>query len=352
MTVKQITTQPVQVCFQPAYGRPAHPHLLANLDLLTVIRFSELPQVDAGSDQIPPLGTIVIDGDRDVWAATLAGTAQLQVTKRATQWTASPAQIAAQIALSGVPLLSKSTLSTNTGATSIGGGGTQQQIGPLAMGQTGYEIFVSVTATSGLAQPFLSVLMQWSDSATGLLVAEEQWWLAGAFPSAQQYTGTGPTKGDTLLITVTNDAPSGMTYDIALAQNSRAYARDDWRQITNNAVPNNTAGNTDAPGNFLFEASPNVAAGNTLMRIVPLYAGRVTLHADSTQPFDITIGTNDQTPGIINVNFYEGHVTAAGGGFLNDQLDLPRSVCGINLTNNGGSAAQIFATLVISEQLP
>jgi hypothetical protein len=96
--IKLITTDVRQVIFKPAYSRAPQPQLLANLDLASTIYYSDDPTVGAFSDQLPPLGVVIVDGLRDFWAATLAGTAKLQVTPHATYWSPSPAQIAEQIA--------------------------------------------------------------------------------------------------------------------------------------------------------------------------------------------------------------------------------------------------------------
>jgi len=57
---------------------------------------------DATVHILDPLGTVALDGKADVWAITAAGTAVVQATPGATGPTASPAQIAEQIALKGI----------------------------------------------------------------------------------------------------------------------------------------------------------------------------------------------------------------------------------------------------------
>lgn len=79
------------------------PVLLVNLDRATTIYLDNVRGVSQFSTALPPLGTLAVDGSRPWYAATLTGqSATLQAVPGGTQWSASPAQIAEQIALTGI----------------------------------------------------------------------------------------------------------------------------------------------------------------------------------------------------------------------------------------------------------
>lgn len=84
-------------------NEPGRPLLLANMDTAAVIYLDTSRSVSAYSTQLPPLGTLAVDGQRPWYAATVAGQeAVLQVIPGGTQWSPSPSQIAEQIALTGI----------------------------------------------------------------------------------------------------------------------------------------------------------------------------------------------------------------------------------------------------------
>ena len=84
-------------------NEPGRPLLLANMDTAVAIYLDASRSVSTYSMQLPPLGTLAVDGQRPWYAATAAGQeAVLQVIPGGTQWSPSPAQIAEQIALTGI----------------------------------------------------------------------------------------------------------------------------------------------------------------------------------------------------------------------------------------------------------
>lgn len=349
-------TDPVLLYGRPAYHRPAKRLLIANTDLVNPIYYDDQLSITAGSSQIPPLGAVAFDGETDIYGSTLSpGTVVVaDIVRGGLQWGPSPAQTAAQIAISGVPLLSKPTLVKLQPGATIPASGTATPISGQQITQTGYEIAVTLLIGSAATVPGARVTLTWSDSVSGQTVSTENWYLAAASgASPQQYTGTGPTKGDTLTLTITNlDSAVALTYSLTLTQNSRQYARDDWRQPTVFPVPGQTAASYDQPSNLLFSSNPLISSGLAVQRWIPLYAGDVT--------FTVINGPNANSQlsllafldsALTLSNFWTSPLIAANG-ILNAKITLPRQSCLAFIANGTGASANIAVTGVISEQLP
>lgn len=371
--------------------------MLINLDLTNNVYIDDNMGVNPqnpSTASIPPLGSLSFsapdEGERSlvIYGKTLTNqTANIQVVLKGNQWAPSPAQVAAQInalglmkdttgvtingtlgvpaqtvdvtttlpanvAVTGVPLLSKATLVKNQGSHVIGANVTFN-LGPFSINQIGYDIGLTLQANAASLFPFMSIVLQWTDSTTGFLVEEQKWVLAGGNAIQQLYIGHGPTCGDTLNIAFHNqDTVNSQTFTMGISQTSRVYQRHDWRQETQNQVPNFVLPNMDQSANWLCQTAPNVNAAGAQVRILPLYAGRVHLWATSGLPFDVVVTAVD---GDINaapagIQIWENKIAAAGGGIMTDSFDLPRCSCTIQLINNGGVATQIGANVIISEQ--
>jgi len=89
---------------QPAFPAvPGREALCINLDLANPVYISQGKNPGPSDDQIPPLGSVVLDTDVPWFVSTAAPvTCKLQVMLGARGWSPSPAQIAAQIALVGI----------------------------------------------------------------------------------------------------------------------------------------------------------------------------------------------------------------------------------------------------------
>lgn len=338
------------------------------------------------STLLDPLGSQAFDGKQDLYITAVTGQPQIQVIPGGTQWAPSPAQVAAQIntlglmkdttgqtinttaggtttavngvplgiSNTGVPLLNKANNLLNSGAIGIGSGGGTHVFGPVSVTQIGYEFFINVLdSAAGNTNPFVQIDMSWTDSATGQVVAQERWTLASGVSSGsgQPYFGTGPSKGDTLTITATNNGTTQVTVQVALNQHSRIYQRDDWRNITPSGGVNGfTNPNGDPAGSILAAFSFNINAATTATRLIPLYAGLVTwsINPTTASTFQMSIHTQDQSGGLANSSIFFDGVTSTGGD--KGMLTLPRSVCTLQINNNGGANATFTGGFVIQEQ--
>lgn len=158
-----------------------------------------------------------------------------------------PQAHADQIAVTGVPLLTKSTLLANTVYTNLAAGASNGTVG-LPVTQTGYEIILNPKFAAGTTNPFIEVQLQWVDSGTGLQVASDSFYLPGSeAPSGLAVFGRGPTKGNQLFVTVTNlSSNNPVTTALTVLQNSRVYASDVWR-FQNSSVNNQTVAGFTLP---------------------------------------------------------------------------------------------------------
>jgi len=263
-----------------------------------------------------------------------------------------PTAHATAIYSQGVPLYSKSTKLASAGVTSLGASGAVTLYnGPVS--QIGYELALLLQSSASSLYPLWTLQLSWSDSVTGYETAREQYNFTGAATANyQKYLGTGPTKGDTVNITLTNqDTAHSGNYQFTFAANSRVYVADRFQQPSYFTVPNFTSGSADPSAGFIVQTAPSILAANQATRLLPFYTGLVRIWAISGLAFDVLINALDPAVSTAPAgnSIYEGSVTASGGGFIANQLALPRSQCCIILTNNGGSTATIGATLTTAE---
>lgn len=346
------------VSFEHVVNAGQGPVLLVNRSSTATIVLSDAEGFDQAGNSVivlDPAGSQAVDGETDLWASCLAaGTTAILNAVPGGLSQFSPALVAAQIAATGVPLLSKATTVFNQASQSVAGGTTFTVPGsPFAVSQIGYEVFVSVQASAGASAPFAQIQMTWSDSVSGNVVAQETWWLAGAAPPLfNKFSGTGPTKGNQLTVTITNpDATHALQVAMTVLQVSRVFVRDDWRQITYNTPPGFTAGIVDQQAGFLLSTAPTIGAGSAATRIIPLYAGRVKLWATGPVAYDLTINAIDPNISAAPAGnqIYEANITAAGGAKITDYVALPRCTCTIAIQNNGATGQQFGANLIIEE---
>jgi hypothetical protein len=321
---------------------------------------------------IPPLGAAVIDTSSLSYIVAPAAGMTAQLIPGAAQWTPSPAQVAAQIsalglakdstvsavetavngvpagiAVAGVPLLTAAT-AASTGSGTIASAAT---LAPAAftVAQIGYEFVVNLTIPAAATIPYAQAVLSWSDSATGLITGQEEWWLA-AGTSMQQFIIRGPSKGDTLTLTIKNfDPAQSMTYSYAVLTVSRIYTRDTGLQLSYAGVPANTNGNGDPRSNQLMTAGPTIAMGLTDTRILPLFSGLVNICCQSgVQPGVFTIVNIANQGPVALADVWSA--TVAANGVLNSSLSLPRSNCYVAI-ENAGTASSGYEVTVTAQEL-
>lgn len=204
-----------------------------------------------------------------------------------------------QIASTGVPLLTGSTLLNNS-SNSIPASGNKT-LGPFAVSQIGYELVASCLMANAATNPYVTIELSWIDAGTGVQVATDSFsTICGAASLAfLPTTARGPSKADQLSVTIfNNDTVQSATVDIVLVQNSRIYPRDDFfwvSQYPNTLlVPAFTLAKQVPDENCLgIMSNVTIAASSSVTNIFGIYDG----------PVIVGISMHAGTLANINVNF-------------------------------------------------
>jgi hypothetical protein len=359
MAILQLGNQPVVVG-----GGDGQPFVLYNRDLVNSILIGFGPEIGGGAGANPnqynildPLGNIAFDGTDVVWGSTLVAnaTANIDCIESATNVGTSPVLAAEQISLAGIFQVVKESVVTMQASQPIAAS-TTITLGPWSVTQSGYEIaFEFQAGSTSAAMPFVSVDMQWSSSVTGQRVARERWFPSQGSGSEQFFYGTGPTKGDTLQIQITNQSTTGLTMGFFnLTQSSRTYARDDWRQDTQATVPGFTSGTYEQAGGILMSTAPTVGATSSTKRIMPLYSGLIGISfvppSGIASPGARFVVNNE---GAANTSSALAALTVAQtNDSVNSQIDqiyLPRAICSVTIFNDSSASGTFSWTAYIAE---
>lgn len=224
---------------------------------------------------IAPGTAYTFDGADDIWGIALNGSPQVNI---------SVGSLNTSSAFAGTNFVSPSTLigSGVKQVFAISGGGNQI-IPPTSLNQAGYELQVQLGINNASANPFLDMIMTWSDSVTGLVVSTEEWVLA-AGPNVNNniYMIKGPTKGDQLSMNLINlDGAHTLTATVTVAVNSRGWTRDKIYTLAFNNPPGFTSAGGRGFTNVIATLDNlSIGAGNSVSRILPIYAGDVWLWVD------------------------------------------------------------------------
>lgn len=376
MTITVVANVQAQRAWSGLAASGATTVLLVNNDILNPVYVGPTASTSAiASDAFPlgPLNTLALPANQDIWVATANGaTAQVFVLPDGTDWSPSPAQIAAQlntlglakdasvnalpsgVAATGVPLLTRSTLLNQQTSVSLTIGAVST-LGPFNVSQIGYEMILSSFQPTGVLS-FFKVELQWSDSVTGAITGFERWWLVpgSAIGSPHVINGIGPTKGDRLTVIITNHANStgSITYSYTLLQNSRVYAEDKWRTQGFSAAGQSGPGQ-DVVSNVLASVTSGLAAGAGLSRFLPLYNGTINLMVTSTSntnDCEVTLNDVADQSIITNPNFpiYDQFTNAQGN--LYALVGLPRAQLQLNITNHNAATKTVTAAMIMNEQ--
>lgn len=263
--------------------------------------------------------------------------------------------IASEISTTGAPLLALSTTPAlgNPGVQAFAVGQTRSY-GFMNMPQISYEISASISANAADTNPYMQVSLEWRDSATGLIVARENWYLAGPATVANTYSGTGRCKGDQLKVSVTwNGTNISGNCQFLISNTSRIYTRDSFQSVEGfNGIAGTTSATFDPDGGVLCSTNPNIGAGVSVTRSIALYSGTVRVTATAQNAFTGTVEI--RTTGQFNAQSLASDelllANIPSNGSVSVTLPLPRANCIIRLTNNGGAAMNITALVIISEQ--
>ena len=259
-----------------------------------------------------------------------------------------------RIANTGVPLTVLSQALAASTPINIVSPGTQN-LGPFSFNQIGYSVYISLTSSTANLIP-VKVTLTWSDSHLGgNPVGVEEWqFFPGASGVSNVVQGHGRTKGDTLNISVACMSGVGtVTGTISLAQNSRVYSRDDWRN--NTLVPSVGIGvaNPDLPNGILARGSPLIGTNNTSNFLLPLYCGLVQLLFGSTSLLaDAVYAISCPTlpAGVFAIPAQGVNAANKVGTPIPIPIYLPRSQCELAVTNTNAANQNVDFFITMAEQ--
>jgi hypothetical protein len=332
---------------------------------------------------------IPFDGTADVFACTNGPTVSLDYIENGSAWQPSPALSAQQIAAlglakdtsvnapaygpptagnvttdlpngiaaTGVPLLTGSTLVKNQGPVSQAPGATSNSA-TFGIKQIGYEILLTVFATGNFLS-FYHLTLTWFDSATTLQTGQEDYWFVpgtGSGVNAAIFYGTGPSKGDQLVITSAVPAGSSVnvTHQYVVLQNSRIWIEPNWETIQFNSA-GAIGTSADPTAGLLGGSSLSVGALTSSSRILPFFNGLVDIWANTGSgiadaDFQIVdYADTSVVPGGSAAPVWEAR-TNANGFLFASQVALPAGQCQMILTNNNASGRTLAFTVVASRQ--
>lgn len=361
-----VSGKPTQLC--PPTGQDSV--MVYNNDLTDVAYVGYANNLTPFNAQaVQPLTYVVMSGRRQLWGFCPVGTALLTVTPGGSYASASPAQIAQQILLSGVSLLANPQAVYNiTSPVSLPTNGTQQFITPVGSVTVngnpgvfignflGYEFdLVATCNTAEVAGTFSLVQVDFYENATDTVPIDSiRWWVAAATAGKTTY-GKGPMRGQYMQISMFNGTTSALSQSLTSMRwngSGRSYARDDWRDINSGNVT--TGGFKQTLGDMQQNqvAVDNLlgnAAGTTLNRLCNNFAGRIKLF------LNITGLTTKQC--LFQLLAPTGSGAQLDRVFLGDastqiyygEYVMPRTPMQLSFTNNSGVAATISYSLIAQD---
>lgn len=381
----QVTRQPVRI--QSLLVQSSEPFLLVNNDLTNSIFI--------GNDQstqpvpVPPLGSMGLGGsaNHDVWVSTggVTVTVTAYLLPAGTQWSPSPAQIAAQInALGlakdttvggtttavgattaavnatpnstaaliatgsaggtpgGVPMLRYTNGLGSGTAQTLAGAGTVALVTNAVVLQPGYEMSISCNIPAGVGTiPFASLVLSWIDATTGQTIRTAPYILTlGNGPTnAVPHYINGPCYGNRVSVQLTNlDPAQTMTFMWVLNQTSHVHLADNIIQPVYPVTAPITfswPGGTPALG-VLAMAKPSVGPSSTAFRLMAPYSGKVQVTVDNAGGLNAcNIGFVDPTGSLYsNIAAQGGLINSVpAAGFYTAEVALPRGAMLLEIRN-------------------
>lgn len=375
---------------------------LANQDLVNTVTIARRPnfaQNGSNTLSLPALGSVTVDGSKSIWALAPVNTTPILILPGGGQWAPAPSQVAASInalglmkdttgqainttaggtttavngtltgipnniATTGAPALSKSTLLTSGNNTVLAANGTLT-LSTFSLNQPSFEFFLQAQySTANGTNPYVYVVCNWFDSVTGLLIDKETFVTGvGNFSGNTIPTRIkGPSRGDQIQVKIYNlDPAQAIKFSYTLLVNSRfVFAEQiDWAvdDFENNiTLPGHTLA-TFLPDSRTLGTFTNtaLAASGTDSPVFPPHAGPAYINVWETgvsganmqvsvQPVPNTIyGTN--TPWLIR------DVMAAGNpNKLAANFNLPNGPVQVNI-QNGGSVAANYSVILVAGQ--
>lgn len=255
--------------------------------------------------------------------------------------------------IGGIPLLRyTNSLGFNTAGLAIAHSATTIIVNDALINQPGYEGLINVNFPAGAGTlPFVTLLMQWLDTASGLSVDTEQFILTGGNgpTNSLPFYISGPCRGDHVTISVMNNDPAQTaTITYAFNQNSHIYTHDRILQskyATTAPITFTNPNGVPTPG-VLFQAAPSTGPSATSSRLVCVWNGSLWLTMDNSGQANALALSLTDASGLLSGSTTSEvfSQTVAAGVRLMQECALPNGPMLLNIRNTGttGNIAPII----------
>jgi hypothetical protein len=361
-------------------------YMLVNPDIVNPIFIGN----DPGSQiiSVPPLGSVTLGTtNHDTWISTNGGNYSVAayLLPNGSNWTPSPAQVAAQINALGLATSANQNTQTANQATQIAatnatpnttaaliatgnpagipggapmmrytnnigfgaaqtlaGGATVTLVSNVLVNQPGYEMSFSSNIPSGAGtNPFASIVLTWVDIASGQTIRTAPYIVNlgnGPTQAIPNYIN-GPCYGNRVSVQLTNLEPAQtMTYTWTLNQTSHVHLTDNIIQpIYPTTAPITFSWPGGTPGlGVLCMSKPSIGPSTFLSRLLAPYSGKAQMTIDNGGGLNACwAGVVDPT-GVLysNIGSIGGiAVSVPAAGYATFEIALPRGPMMLRLAN-------------------
>lgn len=264
-----------------------------------------------------------------------------------------PAANALQIALAGVPLLTRSQVLYPLATVAVPPGEAPISA-VLPVSQIGYELFIAAQVPAAATVPFLTLKLVWSDSVTGQITASDHFTVpAATVAGAYSVAGRGPTKGDQVQVRANNlDPAQVIQVQAGLLQNSRIYAADQWQTLAANSknavIPGFTLPTMPDNAEILGTLNGAAVPANGMMAwLVPMGSARpavLVMNTSATAPANIRVDLFPVPAGEFGVSPPLGPGVPAAVDFLAEFI-APFAPMMLRVTNSQATAITVSMTI-------
>ena len=277
---------------------------------------------------------------------------------------ATAAQIAAEIAATGVPLLGNPVELYAQSSVVLAAGASNQVLDNTSSaaltpmgGYLAYDVSIGQTCNASSGAPFITYRLDWfADNSTNYLMWQEYWTIPSASNLELFSWGTGPVRGAYLQVAVTNEdgTYSNEINSFVMYGNSRPApeATSDWRStvISSRNIPGYTVPTSGLSADGVLGAfSGSLSAGLSRNLIASGYFGQCLLGftvAGTSPSLTVQPAAYLTGHGITDIDqYYVPGPTALGG---SAPINLPRSPLILQLTNNNASNSVTYAISAVT----
>jgi hypothetical protein len=246
----------------------------------------------------------------------------------------------------GVPVLRGTANLGTASASTLNGNTTATLLSTVTVTKPSFEaIFqLNLPAAAG-ALPFASLVVQWTDSNTGLTVGQKTYILAtgNGAGNALTYYLSGPCRGNQITLTLQNlETIQTLTYTWAFNQTSHVYTID---RLLQPSFPGTAPiGFTYAAGNpakgALFLSQPSIGPNGTVTRLTAAHNAKAKISIDNGAQANgcavvLQDPNNVYNSAATNQSF--ARVVAAAGQQLNQEIQFPNGPLLVNMINQAGT---------------